>query len=118
MVERRIGKLGKSSLIGTQFFTINMGEKTISDIRQEFDDIDKSILVLLDMRQKLSKEIAVIKRLHDLPVLQNEIWNTHLKRRIQENQTIKLNDDFLNQIFNLLHKESIRIQNQELEKII
>jgi chorismate mutase len=93
-----------------------MNERTISDIRQQFEDIDKSILVLLGMRQKLSIEIAAVKRLHDLPILQIEIWNAHLKRRIQENQTIKLNDDFLMQIFNLLHKESIRIQNQELRK--
>lgn len=88
----------------------------ISDVRKQFDDIDKSILILLGIRTKLSKEIAMLKKQNNLNAIQLNVWKTQMENRLKENEKIKVDPDFMNTIFNIIHEESIRIQNQVLEK--
>lgn len=88
----------------------------ISDVRKQFDDIDKSILILLGIRAKLSKEIAMLKKQYNLNAIQLNVWKTQMENRLKENEKIKVDPDFMNKIFNIIHEESIRIQNQVLEK--
>ena len=87
------------------------------DIRRQFDDIDKSILILLATRAQLSKEMALQKYSNDMDVFQPETWKQQLNNRLKENEKLKVDSDFLDKIFNTIHEESIRIQNQELEKL-
>ena len=90
---------------------------SIFDIRRQFDDIDKSILILLATRTQLSKEMALQKKNNNIDVLQPETWKQQLHNRLKENEKLKVDSDFLNKIFTSIHEESIRIQNQELEKL-
>lgn len=89
---------------------------SLSDLRRQFDDVDKSILILLGIRSQLSKEIAKIKKKKNLNVVQLKVWEKQMKNRFKENKKLKQDPDFLNKIFNIIHEESIRIQNQELTK--
>lgn len=90
---------------------------SIFDIRRQFDDIDKSILILLATRTQLSKEMALQKYSNDMNVFQPETWKQQLNNRLKENEKLKIDSDFLDKIFSAIHEESIRIQNQELEKL-
>lgn len=92
-----------------------MRAKTISEIRQQFEEIDKKIVILLAKRTSLSKEIALIKKLNKENVLQPEVWNEQLKKRLEENRILNIDSNFLKQLFNIIHTESVRIQNQEIE---
>ncbi len=94
-----------------------MSTKTISEIRHQFEEIDKKIVILLAKRTSLSKEIALIKNSNKEDVVQPELWNVQLKKRLEENKILHMDIDFLKQIFNSIHAESVRIQNQELENI-
>jgi len=89
---------------------------SLSDLRRQFDDVDKSILILLGIRSQLSKEIAKIKKKKNLNVVQLKVWEKQMKNRFKENKKLKQDPDFLNKLFNIIHEESIRIQNQELIK--
>lgn len=89
---------------------------SLSDLRRQFDDVDKSILILLGIRSQLSKEIAKIKKKKNLNVIQLKVWEKQMKNRFKENKKLKQDPDFLNKLFNIIHEESIRIQNQELTK--
>lgn len=89
---------------------------SLSDLRRQFDDVDKSILILLGIRSQLSKEIAKIKKKKNLNVIQLKVWEKQMKNRFKENKKLKQDPDFLNKLFNIIHEESIRIQNQELKK--
>ncbi len=89
---------------------------SLSDLRRQFDDVDKSILILLGIRSQLSKEIAKIKKKKNLNVVQLKVWEKQMKNRFKENKKLKQDPDFLNKLFNIIHEESIRIQNQELKK--
>jgi chorismate mutase len=92
-----------------------MNARTISEIRNQFEEIDKEIVILLAKRTSLSKEIALIKKTNKENVVQPEVWNLQLKRRLEENKILHMDPNFLKQIFNSIHAESVRIQNQELE---
>lgn len=88
----------------------------ISDVRKQFDDIDKSILILLGIRTKLSKEIAMLKKQNNMNAIQLSVWKNQIENRLKENEKIKVDPDFMNKNFDLIHVESVRIQNQVLEK--
>jgi chorismate mutase len=92
-----------------------MSTRTISEIRHQFEEIDKKIVILLAKRTSLSKEIALIKKSNQEDVVQPELWNVQLKKRLEENKILHMDPNFLKQIFNSIHAESVRIQNQELE---
>lgn len=92
-----------------------MSARTISEIRHQFEEIDKKIVILLAKRTSLSKEIALIKKQNKENVVQPEVWNEQLKKRLEENKILHMDIDFLKQIFTTIHTESVRIQNQELE---
>lgn len=89
---------------------------SLSDIRKQIEDVDKSLLILLSLRTQLSREITKIKKKKNLDVIQLKTWEHKMKNRIKENKKLNLDSAFLDKIFNIIHKESIRIQKQELKK--
>lgn len=88
----------------------------IEAIREEFESIDKSILILLHQRMELSIKMSLLKKQNSLPVLDLNQWNKQSKNRLLENEKFGINPDFIQSVFNLIHEESIRIQNQEINK--
>ncbi|MCX6190579.1 MAG: chorismate mutase [Bacteroidetes bacterium] len=88
----------------------------IEAIREEFESIDKSILILLHQRMELSIKMSLLKKQNSLPVLDLIQWNKQSKNRFRENEKFGINPDFIQSVFNLIHEESIRIQNQEINK--
>lgn len=94
-----------------------MKHKTIPELRKKFEDIDKEILVLLGKRVQLSKEIAFLKKENRENVVQLNVWKEQLENRLEENNKLNIDVDFLIRIFNEIHEESIRIQNMEVEKL-
>lgn len=89
---------------------------SLSDIRKQIEDVDKSVLILLSLRTQLSKEIIKIKKKKNLDIVQLKTWEHKMKNRYKENKKLNLDPVFLDKMFNLIHKESIRIQKQELKK--
>ena len=85
----------------------------IKKLRLEFQEIDRSILLLLGRRKNVSMRIAKLKKENKFPVLQEDIWNLNLRNRLEENKEFGLDEEFVRMIFNAIHEESIRIQQQE-----
>ena len=88
--------------------------KTISEIRQEFEAIDKEVLKLLAKRCQLSLEMAEHKKISQLTVVQPDVWAQHFQNRLAENAIFQLDVVFLQKFFTLIHEESVKIQNQVL----
>jgi len=85
-------------------------------IRHQFNELDKNLLVLLAARTQLSKKMAKLKKMHGVDVKQSLVWQNHMQNRYKENEELKIDKEYLNNIFELIHQESIRIQKQEIEK--
>lgn len=88
---------------------------SISDIRKQFEAIDRDLLILLGKRVELSKKIAILKKEEAINILQTNIWEQQLQNRLKENEAVNIDSNFLKTIYTIIHEESIRIQKNELE---
>lgn len=91
-----------------------MAKRNITELRQAFETLDKELLGILAKRKLLSEEMGQLKAEAHISTLQPAVWQQHLENRLQENAIFQLDVVFLQKIFNLIHEESLKIQNQIL----
>jgi len=84
--------------------------------RQEINDIDKNICNLLSERMNLSKQIAEIKIAKDMTVFQPNRWQEVMDKIISISKEQGLNKEFIKEIYNVIHQESIKIQENIVNK--
>lgn len=65
---------------------------------------------------KIIKELGALKKEHNIPTIQKDRWNYLIKNRLEYAKKLGLNEDVVFKIFDLLHKEAIRIQLKDLKK--
>ena len=79
-------------------------------LRKEIDELDNELLEILEKRMHASEKIALIKKKERVSPFQPDRWNKLLKNRIRNAKIKSLNEDFIFQIYQLIHEESIRHQ--------
>ena len=79
----------------------------LQELRSRIDSIDDELLNLLAQRSEISSKIGIIKKEHNLAVLQLDRWNSILSNHIEKGKSIGLNDNLVKDIFELIHKDSI-----------
>lgn len=85
-------------------------------LRNQFNELDKNLLVLLAARVQLSKKIARLKKQNNLAIEQPDVWKDRFDSRLKESEELQIDKTYLKNVFDLIHQESIRIQKQEIEK--
>ncbi len=88
----------------------NQTTENLVDLRREIDRIDSSILELFAKRMRISGEIGVYKKEHEMPVLQSSRYDEVLKDRIRTGKALDLSDEFISTVFRDIHQESVRLQ--------
>ena len=98
----------------------NQTTENLSALRRQIDGIDEQVLELLAKRMRVSKEIGVYKKEHNMPILQSPRYSEILENRSDMGQQMDLNTDFIKKILSLIHEESVRqqmiIMNEEQEQ--
>jgi len=84
-----------------------IGEASLSDLREEINEIDTSLILLLKKRFDISKDIGKYKIENNLPI-ENKEREKEIIASIVE--TSGLDEDFISDVFNLIFKESKRLQ--------
>ncbi len=82
----------------------------LDDLRHRIDAIDEQLLELLSRRMKISDEIGVYKKEHDLPVVQPSRLGEVIEHRINVGCELDLNPRFVRGILMKIHGESVRLQ--------
>lgn len=95
----------------------NILPEKINILRKEIDDIDNKLIELLSERMEVSDKIAQIKKETNLSVLQMNRWNKLLSDRMEYSKTKGLSEVFTKEIFELIHEESIRLQDEIIKTI-
>ena len=95
----------------------NILPEKINILRKEIDDIDNKLIELLSERMEVSDKIAQIKKESNLSVLQMNRWNKLLSDRMEYSKTKGLSEVFTKEIFELIHEESIRLQDEIIKTI-
>lgn len=92
-----------------------MKKSTVPALRKRFNEIDAAILQLLHTRVGLSQEMARLKNEMKMAALQKSVWEKQLQKRLQENRKLNNKPAFVEKLFTLIHKESLRIQKQAMK---
>ncbi len=89
----------------------------LEEIRHKIDDVDRELLEVLVARQILVEQLGEYKRENNVTVFQQDRWNEIIKTRSDMAKRMNLHDDFISEIFKLVHTESIRKQTEVWEKV-
>ena len=88
----------------------------ISQLRSEIDELDQQILETLSHRMKVVKSIGELKRDHNVAVFQPERWEEISKNIQKEGQKLGLSAEVTQKIIEVIHQESVNIQNEVMSK--
>ncbi|MBR1769871.1 MAG: bifunctional 3-deoxy-7-phosphoheptulonate synthase/chorismate mutase type II [Bacteroidales bacterium] len=102
----------KSFLNEINFPLQNKGQEdcNLQMYREEINDIDENICILMAERMNLSKKIAQIKIEKNMTVFQADRWKEVMNRTLERGEQAGLSKDFLQEIYNIIHQESVRLQ--------
>jgi chorismate mutase len=79
-------------------------------LRSRIDRIDDQLLRLLASRLEVSEKIAQVKARDNLAVFQPKRWDSLLQQRLSEAIDLGLEQEFVKEIFEKIHAESVRVQ--------
>lgn len=85
-------------------------EESMELLREEIDLIDSKILSLLSERMEVSKYIGEYKREKDMPLYQDERYNSMIAKRGEEGDKKGLSKTFVKRVMDLIHSESLENQ--------
>ncbi len=88
--------------------------ESLHALRYQIDECDNNILDILAKRMRISREIAIYKREHNMTVVQPGRYNEILDKRVAQGMLCGMSADFLKTIFEAIHEESVH---QQLELI-
>lgn len=78
--------------------------------RDQIEEIDIEILNLFAKRFEISLSIGNLKKENNLPILDIDRFNTLLENLKQEGKRNNLDEDFVEDIWNRIHRESLSRQ--------
>lgn len=84
--------------------------ENLENLRNLIDEYDTHIIEILAKRFLVSYEIGALKKEYDMTILQADRYNEILKKRCSQGELCNINPSFIKRIFEIIHKESIRLQ--------
>ncbi len=89
-------------------------ENKLTELRTQIDEIDGDLLQILGKRMQVVSKIGEYKKDHKITILQLKRWSHIIEDRLKTGISNGLEKDFLLQLLELLHTESMRIQTEIL----
>ena len=83
----------------------------LSELRGVLDQIDEELLQCLKRRSGVIEQIGKYKKDHNISIFQLERWQEILRTRMEWAERMNLSSSHVEKICQLLHEESIRLQN-------
>jgi chorismate mutase len=84
--------------------------ENLAELRRQIDGVDESLLELLAKRMRISREIGIYKKEHNMPILQTPRYGEILEKRSKAAVSMDLNTEFIVKILKEIHEESVRQQ--------
>ncbi|MBK9193425.1 MAG: bifunctional 3-deoxy-7-phosphoheptulonate synthase/chorismate mutase type II [Flavobacteriales bacterium] len=82
----------------------------LAELRDLIDQLDEEIAQKLGTRMDIAERIGDHKRAHNVAILQPERWDSILRRQLRLAQQLGLSADFVRDLMDAIHRESIRRQ--------
>ncbi len=84
--------------------------ENLSELRKQIDEMDDQLLEVLAKRMRISNEIGVYKKEHNMPVLQTPRYDEILNKRIAMAKQLGMSEEFMKVVLEAIHEESVRVQ--------
>lgn len=84
--------------------------ESLSEMRARIDALDNELLEILAKRMEVSREIGEYKLSHGIPVIQSHRFGNLLASRIETAASMGMGDEFVRNLFSVIHAESVRKQ--------
>lgn len=94
----------------------NRQAESLVGLRCQIDQIDEQLLELLARRMEVSSEIGAYKKRNDMPVLQADRYGEVLQQRSRLGEQMDLDPEFVREILEDIHEESVRRQMLVMER--
>ncbi|TVP51161.1 MAG: 3-deoxy-7-phosphoheptulonate synthase [Mongoliibacter sp.] len=85
-------------------------------IREQIDQVDNELLEILSRRMKLVEKAGEYKKLNNVAIFQMERWKKVFETRPEWGRSLHLNQEFVKELYKMVHTESIRKQEEIMEK--
>ena len=90
--------------------------ESINQLRKQIDDLDNHLMDVLTKRMRISREIAEYKKLHNMTVVQTTRYSEILDKRAAQGVLCGMSSDFVRDIYEHIHEESVRQQLEIMNK--
>jgi chorismate mutase len=84
--------------------------ESLNALRSQIDEIDNDLIELLSKRMRICREIGQYKKEHNMTVVQTGRYNEILDKRGAQGVLCGMDADFMKDIFQAIHEESVRQQ--------
>jgi chorismate mutase len=93
-----------------QSTTANATDPVLESKRKDIDSLDKKLFEVLGARERVVREIGIYKAQHHIPPLQAARFQKVLEKGIEAGKKEGLSEEFVTEMLNAIHKESLRIE--------
>ena len=83
---------------------------TLENWRKEIDALDKELLEIVAKRMDIVRKIGELKKLKNLPALDEERWQEVLSSKLTLAEFLKLPKTFVEKIYTIIHEEALKIE--------
>ncbi|WP_185864709.1 bifunctional 3-deoxy-7-phosphoheptulonate synthase/chorismate mutase type II [Blattabacterium cuenoti] len=90
-------------------------EVDLDSLRILIDELDNNIITLLAERMNIVKKLGILKKYSKIAILQPSRWEKIMDKSLKLGRDLGISDHLLKGIFQILHEESIKIQNSILK---
>jgi chorismate mutase len=90
-------------------------EDRLQELRDLIDQLDEEIAQKLGTRMDIAERIGDHKRANQVAILQPERWDRILNRQLRLGRQLGLEEAFIREFMDAIHRESIRRQSGEIE---
>ncbi|MFI5377920.1 MAG: chorismate mutase [Tepidisphaerales bacterium] len=91
-------------------------DNELLQLRHTVDEVDENIIGLLARRMEIVRAMGELKRRHHVSTLQPGRWQEILDSRADAAGKKGLSADFVSQVYQIIHEEAIRLQEEPLYK--
>lgn len=90
--------------------------EVINEMRKQIDELDNTIMEVLTKRMRICRDIGQYKKEHNMTVLQTSRYNEILDKRGAQGALFGMSPEFVKEIFEAIHEESVRQQMEVINK--
>jgi len=92
------------------------GQHTLEGLREEMDAADNDLLEAIEKRIRITKELGMYKKSHNMTILQVNRWQKVLEDRLRQAHHLGLDEKLIKDIYQILHNQSVKIQSELLNE--